>query len=269
MNELLNNPAMQAGIAPFVVALIVALLFRKAGLSGLAIIAGFAVMIHLVSGWAFEPLTSSRKLIWLGMASGLLAIPLSYMHGRWWRPVLTVLAGVAALWMSMRILQQQSPVDALRWGAGCVLYTGWLVYWMDELKGSPVRAATAGTALGFGTGAAVLIGASALLGQYGLSLGAAASACLLIVFVSNGKFAGGRNFTLPLGFISGLIGCLAVLTAQLPWYSLPLLAVIPLVAKLPVSGNARLQTVVLSVATLLCAAVAVYLSFRINGLPPF
>jgi hypothetical protein len=43
MEGLLSHPAVQGGLAPFVVALIVVLLFQR--LSGLAIIAGFAVTV--------------------------------------------------------------------------------------------------------------------------------------------------------------------------------------------------------------------------------
>ena len=45
MQALLNHPAVQAGLAPFVVALIVAELLLRMRLSGLAIIAGFAVTV--------------------------------------------------------------------------------------------------------------------------------------------------------------------------------------------------------------------------------
>ncbi len=270
MDELLNHPAVQAGLAPFVVALVTAGLLQRLRLSGLAIVAGFAVMVYLVSGFTFEPLTATRKLIWLGIASGLLAIPLSFANGRLWRPALTVLAAAAAVWMSVRILQQQAVFEGLQWGIGCALYVGWLVFWMDDLESSPVRAASAAMALGLGTGAAAVVGASALLGQYGLALGVAASACLLIMFVTNRHLSSGRMFTLPLALTTGLIGCLAVLTAQLPWYALPVLGAIPLAARLPVSTklDVRLQSVQLSVCTLACAAGAVYLSWRINGAPP-
>ncbi len=270
MQELLYHPAVQGGVAPFVVALIATMLLRRVRLSGLAIVCGFAVTVYMVSGFAIEPLTTTRKLVWLGLASGLLALPLNLATRSLWRPVIASLAAAAAVWMSVRILQQRTTVEALQWGLGGALYVGWLVYWMDELRNSPVRAASAGMALGLGTGAAALIGASALLGQYGLSLGAATIAYLLILVTSNSQLPCGRSFTLPIAFIAGLVGYLAVLTAQLPWYALPALAVIPIAGKLPVSARPALwlQAALLSVATLACAAGAVYLSWRVNGAPP-
>jgi hypothetical protein len=270
VQELLEHPAVQGGLAPFVIALIATLLLRRVRLSGLAIVAGFAVTVYMVSGFAIEPLTTTRKLVWLGLASGLLALPLSLTNRSMWRTVIAALAAAAAVWMSLRILQQHATLEAVQWGLGGALYVGWLVYWMDDLRGSSVRAASAGMALGMGTGAAALIGASALLGQYGLSLGAAAAAYLLILVTSNSQPACGRSFTLPSALIAGLVGYLAVLTAQLPWYALPALAVVPLAGKLPVSTRAALwlQAALLSVATLACAAGAVYLSWRVNGAPP-
>ena len=147
----------------------------------------------------------------------------------------------------------------------------WLVFWMDGLQDAPVRAGCAGMALGLGTGGAALLGGTALLGQFGLAVGAAAGAYLLIQMISNSGLPCGRSYTLPLSLISGLIGCLAALSTQLPWYALVPLAAIPVVAKIPLSEKTALwvQSLLLSVVTLSCAAGAVYLTWRVAGAPPF
>ncbi len=270
MQEWLNHPAVQGGLVPFIAALIVAELFQRMRLSGLAIIAGFAATVYLVSGFSIEPLTAARKIVLLGLLSAGLALPLMLLNSRWLRPLLAVASGVAAVWVVQRILQQQQPAAVLLWGAGCTLYVGWLVFWFDGLNDASVRAGSAGLGLGMGTGTAALFGASALLGQFGLALGAAAGAYLLIQMLTNSPLPCGRSFTLPLSLIAGLTACLAVLTAQLPWYALPVLAVIPLAAKIPVpaKGALWLQSMLLSVATLACAAGAVYLTWRVAGAPP-
>jgi hypothetical protein len=187
-----------------------------------------------------------------------------------WRPVLSTAGACAAVWVALRVLQQHPLGESMQWGAGCALYVGWVVYWMDGLRDAPVRAGSAGMALGMGTGVAALFGASALLGQFGLALGAAAGACLLIQMVSNSPLPCGRSYTLPLSLIAGLTGSLATLTAQLPWYALPALAAIPVVAKIPVPDKwaLRLQALLLSVVSLVCAAGAVYLTWRVAGAPP-
>ena len=267
MHALLTHPAVQAVLAPFLAALLTAELLQRLRLSGLAIIAGFAITVYLVSGFGYAPLTNTRKIIWLGVASGLLAIPLSLINWTLWRPVLTVLAAAAAVWVVQRILLQHPTEVALQWGAGCALYVGWLVFWMDTLQDSPVRAGSAGMALGLGTGAALLIAGSSLLGKYDLAAGSAAFAFLFIMFVSNSHLNCGRSFTLPLALIAGLSACLAVLTTNLPWYALAALSAIPLAAKFPVSDNSAVwvQATLLSAATLACALGAVYLSWHING----
>lgn len=240
-------------------------------LSGLAIIAGFAITVFLVSGFGYAPLSSARKIVWLGIASGLLAIPLTLINSTLWRPVLTVLAAAAAVWVAQHALLQHNMATALQWGAGCALYVGWLVYWMDDLESEPVRAASAGMALGLGTGATLLIAGAAVLGKYDLAIGSAAAAFLLIMFASNSHLSAGRTFTLPLALISGLSGSLAVLTIRLPWYVLAVLAAIPLAAKLPASDRSPVwvQATLLSAATLACAAGAAYLSWRIHGWSAF
>jgi hypothetical protein len=271
MTELLAHPMVQGGLAPFAAALLVALVFLPVRLSGLAIIAGFAVTVYLVSGFAFEPLTSTRKIVLLGIASGLVGVLFNLLGGFLWRPFIAVLAAACAVWVCMRVLQQQPLALALQWGFACAFYVGWLVYLMDGLSETPVRASSAGLALGLGTGLAALMGSSALLGQYGMSLGMAAMAYAFIMLISNRELPCGRSFTLPLGLTTGLIGCFAVLTAQLPWYALFPLAAVPLATKLPVPRKSivLVQLMVTSIGPLALAAGAVYLSWRVNGAPPF
>lgn len=271
MHALLTHPAAQAVLAPFLVALLTAELLQRMRLSGLAVTAGFAITIYLISGFAYAPLTATRKIIWLGLASGLLAVPLSIANWALWRPVLTLLAACAALWVTAHFLLQQPVATALQWGAGCALFAGWITFWMDDLQDNPVRAASAGVAMGLGTGAAILLAGSSLLGKFDLAVGAAAFAYLFIMFVSDSHLSCGRSFTLPLSLIAGLTGCLAVLTTNLPWYVLATLAAIPLAAKLPVADKSPVwvQATLLSAATLACALGAAFLSWRIFGWSAF
>ncbi len=171
----------------------------------------------------------------------------------------------------MRILQQQPLQAVLLWGAGCAAYTAILVWGMDRLENEPLRAASAATALGMGTGGAALVGASALLGQFGLALGSAAAAYMLIHMLSNRLLPAGRVFTLPLALIAGLTGCIGTLSARLPWYALPILAAIPLSAWLmPLPGKSlRIQSLLLSLPTFALAAGAVYMTWRVAGDVPF
>jgi hypothetical protein len=268
LQELLNHPAVQAGLAPFLVALITAELFQRMKLSGLAIIAGFAITVYLASNFTLEPLTAVRKIVLLGFCSALLALLLTLLQARWLVWLLAILGGAAAIWTVQRVLQQQTPQVMILWGAGCAAYVAILVWGMDKLLDQqPLRAASAATALGIGTGGAALVGASALLGQFGLALGSAAAAHLLIQMVSNQPLSTGRTFTLPLAIIAGLTGCVAVLSAQLPWYTLPILATIPLAAWLvPLPHSSiRVQCLVLLILTIALAGGAIYLTWRVAG----
>ena len=268
LQELLNHPAVQAGLAPFLVALITAELFQRVRLSGLAIIAGFAITVYLASNFTLEPLTAVRKIVLLGLASALLALLLTLLQARWLVWLLSLLGGAAAIWTVQRVLQQQAPQVMILWGAGCAAYVAILVWGMDKLLDQePLRAASAATALGIGTGGAALVGASALLGQFGLALGSAAAAHLLIQMVSNQPLSTGRTFTFPLAIIAGLTGCVAVISAQLPWYTLPILATIPLTAWLVPLPNSsiRIQSLVLLILTFSLAAGTIYLTWRVAG----
>jgi hypothetical protein len=272
LQELLNHPAVQAGVAPFLVALIVVELFLRIRLSGLAIIAGFAVTVYLASDFSIEPLTAARKIVLLGSLSALLALVLTLLQSRWIGWLLPVLGSAAAIWTMQRILQHQAPQVVALWGAGCAAYAASLVWSMDALsEQEPLRAASAATALGIGTGGAALVGASALLGQFGLALGSAAAAHLLIQMISNKPLPTGRTFTLPLAVIAGLTGCLAVLSAQLPWYALPILAAIPVLARFAPLPNrsVRIQSLLLSILTFALAGSAIYVTWRVAGNVPF
>jgi len=272
LQELLNHPAVQAGLAPFLAALVVAELFQRVRLSGLAIIAGFAATVYLASDFNFEPLTASRKIVLSGLAGAALALLIDLLRLHWLRLLLPVLGGAVAIWTAQRILQQQEPQLMLQWGAACAAYVAILIWGMDTLLDQePLRAASAGTALGIGTGAAALVGASALLGQFGLAIGTAAGAHLLIQMLTNQALPAGRLFTLPLALIAGLTACIAVLSARLPWYALAILACIPLAVRLvPLPGNSvRIQSMLLVLLSFAFAGGAVYLTWRVAGNVPF
>jgi hypothetical protein len=262
----------QAGLVPFLAALVVAELLQRPRLSGLAIIAGFAATVYLASDFNFEPLTASRKIVLSGLAGTLLALLFDILRTRWFGSLLPVIGGAVAIWTAQRILQQQESPLVLQWAAACAAYVGILIWGMDKLlEKEPIRAPVAAVALGFGTGAAALVGASALLGQFGLALGSAAAAHLLIQTFTKQTLSTGRVFTFPLALIAGLTGCIAVLSARLPWYALIMLAAIPPATWLvPLPGNSiRIKSLLLLMLTLAFATGAVYLTWRSAGDVPF
>lgn len=271
MQDLWHHPAVQAGLIPFIVALVAAELLQRVRLSGLALVLAFGATVYVTHAFSLDAQTASHKIVLLGLAAPLFAILPAVFHGPWVRPLLAALGGAAAIWMGLRILQHQPYARMFVWSAGTAFYTGWLVFWTGKLHNQPVRAGAAGLALGLGTGIAALLGASATLGMFGGALGAAAGAYLLIHMISNSHLPCGYVYTLPLALIAGLIGSLAVMSADLPWYALLALAAVPPAAHLmPLSGRPALwlQSVLLSVAPLLLAGLAVFLTWRVAGAPP-
>lgn len=271
MQELLSHPAVQGGIAPFLTALIAAVVLRRWNLSGLALIAGFLVTAFMVGIIGIEPLTAMRKTILLGVFAALLGIALTKSNWRFMRSTLSLVGGLASVWVIWRILVQHNEwLTAFPWAVGTASYVGWLVFWSDRLHDKPVRAGSAGLALGVGTGVAALFGSSAILGMLGMSLGAASGAFLLLQLLGMRPLASGRSFTLSLSVLAGLVGCLGTLTASLPWYALMILAAIPSAAQIPVpkQSSVWLQSLQLSAVTLICAAGAIYLTWRVTGAPP-
>jgi hypothetical protein len=264
LHELFIHPAIQAGLIPFITALITAELFQRIRLSGLAILAGLAATVYFAADFGFTPLTSTRKIIWLGIAASALSIPLMLLTWSYWRPLLAIAAAISAVWTSWNLLQRQAIPDELLWTAGCSFYLGWLVFWFDGLRNNSVAAGNAGLALGVGTGMAALLSSSALPGKFGLALGAASAAYLIIQAISNSRLSCGYCFTLPLSLVAGLIACIAVIGTQQPWYTLPALGLIPLAVHIPVSEKWAiwLQILVLSLLTFTCAGGAVYLAWQ-------
>ncbi len=264
MHELISQPAIQAGLLPFIVALITAELFQRLRLSGLAIIAGFAATVYFASDFSFDPLTSIRKIIWLGIAASVIAIPLSLLTWSLLKPILSIAATASAVWVTWHSLQKQSLADELLWGSACATYAGWTIFWFDGLRNKSVAAGTAGFALGIGTGMAALLSVSVQLGEFGLALGAASAAYLFIQAITNSRLSCGYSFTLPLSLVAGLVACYAFVSTRQPWYTLPPLALISLAASIPVPErwSVWLQIFVLSLLTFTCAGAAVYLTWQ-------
>ena len=231
MDELLQNPAVQAGVVPFVAA---GLLVRTRFL-GLAQIVGFAALIALAIGFSFESLTSTRKLVLVGLFTSL---PLLLLELKDWsarpaaRSVVALLAGLAGVWVALRILQQKETASALLAGAASAVYLAALVEFTLRVGDDSVRGAATGLVLGLASGALALLGASALLAQMGIAVGAAAGATLLVQMIARQRAPAGATISLPASVVAGLVGLLAVFTGSLPWFCLLPTLAIPWAARL-------------------------------------
>src|SRR2546429_9392096 len=106
MQEMLANPAVQGGLAPFIAALIVAALLAPFRLGGLAVVTAFATAVYFIAGFDFAPLTATRKIILLGFAAPLAGIlfGFSFLPARLEAWVLGLCGASAAGWLFLPLL---------------------------------------------------------------------------------------------------------------------------------------------------------------------
>jgi hypothetical protein len=271
MEGFLDHPAVQGGVAPFVVGLIVVILLAKAKLGGLAVVAAFAVCVHLASGITFSPLTAVRKLVLLGLVAPVVGIAVDFVlrPGRTLRAVIAAASGAAAVWVFWSVLQRGATAEALVLGGGAAVFVAWAVGATLDLAGQPVRAGAAALMLGLGAGISAILGASALLGLYGIAVGAGAGAFLLVQMLTGRRIAAGATLTLSAGVAAGLVAAAALVLAQLPWYALIALGAIPLAARLPVSDRLPVwaQAFIASIYGLVPAFAAFLLTWHASPPP--
>lgn len=256
---------MQGGVAPFVVALLVAVALAPVRLGGLAVIAAFALCVHLVSGIQFVPLTATRKLFIVALAAAALGpiVDFALKPTRLGSVLLALAAGAAALWVFWPVILQKSAERAWLLGsvtAGAVVLATGVA--QGRLASDGVRAASAGLALGLGAGIGAFIAGSLSYALYGVALAASAGGFLLPQMVRGKTAFAGATLVLPAMVTGMLVACAAMLLAQLPWYSVLALALVPLATALPGPGGpAWLQAIVFSLYGCLVAVGACLLAW--------
>jgi hypothetical protein len=265
VQELLSNPVIQSSAAPFVVGLILAAALFPVRLAGLAAAGGFFGTVYLVGDFTLQPLTAARKIVLLGMAAPVLGViaDLAFKPTRATGIVLGAIFGLASLWVFWTVLAQKSPAQELLYGGGIAALVIWIVAFTVSLENDAVRAGAASMFLGLGAGVGAVLGAAASLGQYGMALGAASGAFLLLVMILGKRVDPGTTLTLSASAISALLAAGAMLLAQLPWTSLVALALVPVLVRLPVGEKLPvwLQAIVASIYALVAAAAAWALAY--------
>ncbi|WP_455222377.1 hypothetical protein [Kaarinaea lacus] len=237
MSNLLTNPAIQSGIIPFVVALIAAWGLRRVGWvwSGLGFAIAYYISVYLAAGFQFTPLTSTRKILILGIVAIVLGLLIDALKQKSHLVSLIVfiVGAVAVSWVIWPVANREEGGSFWIMLMASLVYAGWLSASTDRLRDSTDRGAMVALALGLGTGVSAMLGASALLGQLGIAIGAIGGAYLILQLLKQ-EIALGCNFTLTVGLLNGLLGVSAVIYASLPWYSLAPLSLIPLTVNIPV-----------------------------------
>jgi hypothetical protein len=266
LQELLANPAVQGGVAPLAVALVLALALRPLKLEGLSLVAAFVCSVYLVSGLDFAPLTSTRKVVLLSIAApalGLL-VDFAFKPTRVGALVIALAAAAGALWSFWPVLSHKHGSEPLLFGASAALALAFLGgFALLKLADDSVRAGAAALALGLGSGISSVLSASVLYGTYGVALAAGAGGFLLPQMVLGRKCQGGATFALTFAIAGGLIAAGAMTLAQLPWYCVLVLALVPVGAILPTPRSAPvwLQAVIVSIYSFLIAGAACALAW--------
>jgi hypothetical protein len=263
LKDLLANPVVQSSVLPLAAGLLCAALLYPLRLEGLGAIAGFLAAVFVIGNFAFEPLTATRKIVLLGAGAAIFGalFDLAVKPTRFTAPALGAIFGVAALWVFASVLKQKIPLEAAIYGAGVVVLTAWLVLATVSLHYDSARAGAAGLGLGLGAGVAAVLGASALIGQYGMALGAACGGFLILLLALGPRVTAGTSLTLAVSVLAALLSAGAVLLAQLHWSSLAALALVPVVVRLPLPGTLWMKPVVAGVYALIAAGGACALAW--------
>lgn len=234
LTSLLDNPAIQAAVLPFATALVLAFLLARSRSLALAVLAGLMVVIGLTIGYSFElPLSSVKKLLLATVLLSAIGLVLDAAGLAWKRGVLAGLAlgaGLAALWVVQRVLQQAEGAAATMLALGAFAFAAITSASVLEAgRTSSLRAAVVSACLGWGAGVLALLGASALLAQIGLALGSAAAAVAMVQMLRGRESPLGASLAVPVAVGAALIPVLASATGELRWFALiplPLAAVV-------------------------------------------
>lgn len=264
MQDLLNNPAVQGGFAPFVVAFVVAFALFSVRLAGLAITAALATAVYLIGGFAFPPVSAQQKILLIALAVPALGVvvDVAFKPTRAAGPVLGLIFGLLVIWVGWNVLKQKNAGAALAAGAGVAALAAWLTASCFALRDDPVRAGAAALTLGLGAGISAVLSASGTYGQYGASVGAGAGAFLLVQMLLGRAIHAGATFTLSAGVACGLLAAGALLGSPLPWYAAVPLALVPVGTLLPLPrAGVWVQAIVASVYGGIPAIAACLLSW--------
>jgi hypothetical protein len=266
LDEFLANPAVQGGLAPFLVALAVGVALQGVRLAGLAAFAAFLTCMYLVSGLQLFPLTATRRLLLVGTAAPLVGmlVDFAFRPRRLGAALLAFAAAGCALWVFWPVLVQKPPAQAWALGGAMVFAVGLLTAWAQSRPAlDGVRAGAGALAAGLGVGVGAIFSASASYGMYGIALGAGAGGFLLPQMILGRKFFAGATFTLTAMLLTGLIASGAAILAQMPWHALLVFAFVPIAACLPTPDRAPvwLQAVLCSLYGFAVAAVGCLLAW--------
>lgn len=200
-------------------------------------LAGIAVAVTLITGLNFQPLTSTRKIILCSLVLPFIVLILR-------RPAadraifLALVMAAAALWVVWPVLIRQPGLEGWLIGGRVALFAAVVavgLMWPGHDDWQRQGGGVLG--LGLGVGATALVAASALYGQLGFAVVAAAGGLLLVRLLRPSPGGLGDSALFAAAVPLGLIGGAATVYAQLPGLVLFLLAAVPVCAAIPMPGR--------------------------------
>ena len=244
MQDWLEVPWVQYGLAPFLAGLAVAELFNRLRISGFAIAAGIATAATLGARGLppLAPVTAPDRVVFVALVASLAGLILDFVP-KLRRPVAAIIAvgaGALVIWISWPAVTPGSWMLVIAPAGLGVLYAVWTAGTLTLLADDPDRAGAAGVGLGGAIGVCTFLGGVPQLAAIAFAAAAASGAYLLIQMISNARLSCGTLFVLPLAAACALVPPVAVLDTKLSWYLLPALALVPATSLIPFSE--RLST---------------------------
>ena len=265
MEQFFSRPEVQSAVVPFLVALASTLGLRKFITRAWiwALLAAFMLSAGLINGITVTPLTGTRKIILLVLASMACAALLpAVLRNNLQRAAVILLSGLGLAWVFWTVTARMEISAIAMFIFGAIALVLLLSYSFDRIAKNPAQLHGAGLGLLLGVGLCATAGASALLGQLALAISAASGGVFLgWILKGNSDPAGNGNqslITLPYVIAPALLGLAAVVFARLPWYALIPLALIPVVTRfVPVRSGSRFLNALLCSLPGLLIAVAI------------
>ena len=254
MEQLLSRPEIQSAVVPFVIAFVAYLGLRKITAAAWlwALLVAFLASAALINGLVVTPLTGTRKIILLVIASFIAAALLHWVlrSDNLQRRFTTIISQVALLWVFWAVVGRMDSAAMVFFLVGSISLVLVSEHLFVRVIDNPAQLHGAGFSLLLGVGLSATAAASALLGQLALAL-AAASGGALLGWVLSGSTSRQQTrqpiAVLPYLMAPALLGVAAVLFARLPWYALIPLTSIPLAVSLvPQKSESRFVNALLA-----------------------
>lgn len=272
MSALFDDPMFQAGLAPFAVALGVAWALVATRLTWLALAAALVTVFALSTGISFSPLTAARKIMLLVLLAPLVGAALDHWSGAPRRAAwaVSVLAGLAGVWVFQSVLTQAEGAQGWLLGAGVAGFVAVLTALVLRLRDDGVAAGAATLALGAAVGVVAILSASLGHMMNSVALAAGGGALLLLQMVRGQASAPGYLGALTLALAAALFAAAPLVLSQSRWFSLVLLLPLPVLAGMPWfgAGTPRRRIVLLTLACLAAASLPILAAWLATRLAP-